>query len=156
MERWKNGILGMKGRWSPGINYNERHLDKSRSHPPNPVFQHSIIPIPQSIGLRQGRWSLTRPTRPGFQCWNNYSQHHWCSYPTSSYHVNIIYNNAMFPHRKPVLTILKRFKYRLVNELFWFKEANLKKRLAIYNYCDKYSSFTSGNIRGGKENKAKR
>ena len=34
----------------------------------NPLFQHSSIPSPQDICLRQSRLSLTWPRGPGFLC----------------------------------------------------------------------------------------
>jgi hypothetical protein len=40
---------------------------------PNPIFQHSNIPVPHDIRLWQCRWFLTWPRGLGFQCQNQ----HW-------------------------------------------------------------------------------
>jgi hypothetical protein len=69
MEWWKNGTLGKKKADDVLILISDQyHLYKNRSHPPNPVFQNSIIPVPHGIRFRQSVLSLTWPRNPGFQC----------------------------------------------------------------------------------------
>jgi hypothetical protein len=54
MEWWKFGIMGIKADDVPVLISDKPHLVRIDSIPPNPVFQHSIIPLPHDSRLRHG------------------------------------------------------------------------------------------------------
>jgi hypothetical protein len=126
---------------------NEGHLYKVDLIPPNPVFQHSIIPVPHGIWLRQsasGR--LTYPRGPSFQCYRKYSQPYWRYYPTSSYRVNIIYNNtkfhkAVFSGCQKNVAVFKRFFLQPLMPLFLnLEHYDGKRYLVVVKKTLRYSN----------------
>jgi hypothetical protein len=94
MEKWKNGF---EKRMMPCFYFLISSIDiKIDLIPPNPVFQHSIIPIPHGIRLQHSPMSLTWPRGLSF---------HWILLLSSfsryilplaglRYHLSILHNDT--------------------------------------------------------------